>query len=122
MRSVFWDACPLADHEPRQGHEAGCGEKFLAQVVFDAAQHVFFGAQAVLDDLGERAVGEQCPAAVCEGVVGGVEHERSAWVGSCMNIKTNRPTAASNSRPGSRCRASAWRNETLAVACAARRC
>ena len=49
-------------------------------------------------------------------------NEHSAWVGSCMNIKTNRPTAASNSRPGSRCRASAWRNETLAIACAARRC
>ena len=56
MRSVFWDACPLADHEPRQGHEAGCGEKFLAQVVFDAAQHVFFGTQAVLDDLGESVL------------------------------------------------------------------
>jgi hypothetical protein len=41
MRSVFWDACPLADHEPGQGQEAGCGEKFLAQVVFDAVPDLF---------------------------------------------------------------------------------
>src|SRR5215470_13155977 len=49
-------------------------------------------------------------------------NKRSASVGSCMNIKTNRPTAASNSRPESRDRASAWRNETLVICCAARRC
>jgi hypothetical protein len=26
-RSLCWDACPLADHEPGRGHKAGCGEK-----------------------------------------------------------------------------------------------
>jgi hypothetical protein len=34
----------LADHEPGQGHEAGCGEQFIAQVVFDALPDLFFGA------------------------------------------------------------------------------
>src|SRR5215470_19361682 len=50
-RSLGWHACPLADHEPGQRDEAGCGEQFLAQVVLDGVPDLFLGAQAVLEDL-----------------------------------------------------------------------
>ena len=36
----------MADHEPGQRDEAGCGEEFLAQVVLDAVPDLFLGAQA----------------------------------------------------------------------------
>ena len=37
-------ARPLADHEPGQRDEAGCGEQFLAQVVLDGVPDRFLGA------------------------------------------------------------------------------